>query len=195
MNAAESVTAGFSGTPPSITTVSPMTGPPGTKVTINGANFGTAQGTATVAFGTVLASIYSWASTQIVAYAPANVSSVNVSVTVGGFAPAVYSAAPFVETAAPAAPSITSLSLSQGPALVGFTIMGSGFGAVQPAGNPVTLNGTILPIAVWGGDGSITVQVPAGTAAGGPWSVVVTIGGTASNPFPFTVTPAFGCVI
>ena len=177
-------------TGPLITQVSPTTGPPGTQVTITGTNFGAAQGT--VAFGSVQASIYSWNPTAIVAYAPAGVSTVNLSVTVSGFAPAV-SAASFAETPAPAAPSITGLSLSQGPALVGFVISGSGFGATQPAGTPVKLNGTPLTITTWGGDGSITVQVPAGTAAGGPWNVVVTIGGTASNAFPFTVKPPFGC--
>src|SRR5204863_8449010 len=45
---------------PSITTLSPTSGPVGTTVTITGANFGATQGTSTVAFNGTAATPKSW---------------------------------------------------------------------------------------------------------------------------------------
>jgi hypothetical protein len=81
---------------PAITGISPSTGSQTTQVTISGANFGTTQGT--VAFGsTPASSIVSWAPNQIVAYPPFGTGTVEVIVTVPGFAP-VASSSSFVET-------------------------------------------------------------------------------------------------
>jgi hypothetical protein len=92
----------------------------------------------------------------------------------------------------PPPPMITSLSLTQGPALMGVQITGSGFGATPGS---VTLGGTPLTLVAgtWAA-GTITVQIPVGAATG---NVVVTAaqaaGGQASNGVPFTVTASFGC--
>jgi hypothetical protein len=103
------------------------------------------------------------------------------------------------------APVITGLPLSQGPALMGFTITGNGFGSsqVNPQTNYVSLNGVHATILSWNDNGhgsqTITVQVPDFHLQPGSPSkivtVVVTVGGIPSknqNP-TFTVTGGFGC--
>jgi IPT/TIG domain len=82
------------------------------------------------------------------------------------------------------------LSLSQGPAGMGFTINGANFGPNDAAPNTyVELNGTIMNTISWSNT-SIIVQVPTGATTG---NVVVTVGGVPSQGVPFTVVPPFGC--
>jgi hypothetical protein len=193
------------GAPPTITQISPTTGPPGTQVTITGTNFAAAQGSSSVTFGNGLAPVpafvQSWSASQIVVLAPSGLqvgADYLIYATVSGDTVASPTSSYFVPQAAPAGPTITGLSLSQGPALVGFVISGSNLGAPTT----VTLNG--MPLNVTSSNAaSITVQVPAVTAAGvpwpmgGPWSVIVTIPGSAPvvSPTQFSVINAFGCVI
>jgi YD repeat-containing protein len=70
--------------PPTVTSVSPVTGRIGTAVTITGSNFGAIQGASTVTFNGVVASPTSWSNTSIVASVPAGASSGPVVVTVAG---------------------------------------------------------------------------------------------------------------
>ncbi len=72
------------GAAPSITSLSPTYGPPGTSVTITGTGFGTTQGSSTVTFNGVAATPTSWSSTSIVVPVPSSASSGNVVVTVSG---------------------------------------------------------------------------------------------------------------
>jgi len=88
-------------------------------------------------------------------------------------------------------PSITSLSLPQGPVNMGFVINGANFGSSQGS-STVKINGAQVPqssILSWGAN-AITVQVPT-NATSGP--VVVTVGGQASNGMQFTLLAAFNC--
>src|SRR5207245_134593 len=71
---------------PSISSVSPTSGPVGTSVTIHGANFGAAQGYNTVKFNGTAAIPTSWGATNIVAPVPTGAATGNVVVTVGGAA-------------------------------------------------------------------------------------------------------------
>ena len=72
---------------PAISSLSPTSGAAGTAVTITGANFGGTQGTSTVTFGGVAATVSSWSATSIVAAVPTGLSgAVSVVVTVGGIA-------------------------------------------------------------------------------------------------------------
>jgi hypothetical protein len=114
-------------------------------------------------------------------------------------------------------PTITSLSLSQGPPQMGFTISGANFGAAPaqacayaPPVNP-SQNGCVILTGVPGGNipltvinnswsaGSIVVQLPATTpapaagqtTAGQVYAVTAT--GAQSNSVTFTVTGTFGC--
>ena len=72
---------------PSITSLSPTSGPVGTAVTITGTNFGSTQGTSTVTFnGTSGGTATSWSATSITINVPTGATTGNVVVTVGGTA-------------------------------------------------------------------------------------------------------------
>ncbi len=71
---------------PTITGLSPASGPVGTSVTITGTNFGPTQGTSTVTFNGTAATPTSWSATNIVAPVPTGATTGNVVVTVGGVA-------------------------------------------------------------------------------------------------------------
>lgn len=72
------------GTGPAIVLPSPISGPVGTRVSIAGTNFGTAQPSSTVSFNGVQAAIVSWAPNQIVATVPTGATSGNIVVSVNG---------------------------------------------------------------------------------------------------------------
>jgi IPT/TIG domain len=74
------------GTPPSITSLSPTSGPVGTIVTITGANFGATQGTSTVTFNGTTGTPNSWSASSITVPVPSGATSGNVQVLVGGVA-------------------------------------------------------------------------------------------------------------
>jgi hypothetical protein len=71
-------------TAPTITTLTPASGPVGTVVTITGLNFGTAQGTSTLTFNGLAAVPTSWSDRNIVVSVPANAVTGPVVVTVNG---------------------------------------------------------------------------------------------------------------
>jgi hypothetical protein len=70
---------------PKITSLSVNAGPVGTLVTINGANFGTTQGTSTVTFNGIAAQV-TWGATSITATVPVGALTGNVVVKVGNTA-------------------------------------------------------------------------------------------------------------
>ena len=74
------------GTPPSITSRAPTSGPVATSVTITGINFGATKGTSTVTFNGTTGTPTTWAATSIVVPVPAGATTGNVVVTVGGLA-------------------------------------------------------------------------------------------------------------
>src|SRR5207248_2091266 len=67
-----------------ISSISPSSGPWWSSVTISGANFGASQGSSTVSFNGVAASVSSWTSNQVLTTDPCNVTNGPVVVTVGG---------------------------------------------------------------------------------------------------------------
>ena len=85
-------------------------------------------------------------------------------------------------TVTPPAPSITSMSPSSGAVGTAVTITGANFGATQGT-STVMFGGVKATPTSWSGT-SIVAPVPAGTVTG---SVVVTVGGRASNGLSFTV--------
>ena len=164
---------------PSISSISPTSGPLGTSVTITGTNFGSTQGTSSVTFNAIAGAPTSWSSTSIVVPVPNGATTGNVVVTVAG---TPSNGVSFTVTTA--GPTISSLSLTQGPVGAAFTINGANFGS--PQGNStVTFNGTLATASSWTAS-SINVTVPAGATTG---NVVVTVNGVASNGLTFTVTP------
>ncbi len=281
LNANVSVAANFVALP-SITNISPTSGPPGSNVNITGTGFGAGGA---VTFNGIAAQIVSWSATSVVATVPANATTGNISLTANGFQ-STYMAQSFLVTAVsasvtpasgvtlgpggtqqftasvtgttnqqvmwsatlgaisssgfytapttitaqqtatvtatsqaggtpgtsvvtlvPTPATISSLSLSQGPAQVGLMISGSNFGSggavsftPSAGGDPVNLqvvppNPPTLPTP-WTST-AITVQIAAslnistGSTAG---TIKVTPTGSAtSNGISFTVVPAFGC--
>jgi len=81
-------------------------------------------------------------------------------------------------------PNIASLNPTSGPAGTSVTITGSNFGASQGT-STVKFNGTTATSTSWTA-ASIVVAVPAGATSG---SVIVTVGGVASNGVSFNVLP------
>ena len=161
---------------PTITTVSPNSGAPGTSVTITGTNFGATQGTSTVTFGGTVAPSTSWSATSISVTVPAGAATGAVVVTVGGLA------SNGVNFTVPA-PAITSLNPTSGLAGAAVTITGTNFGTTQGT-STVRFNGTTAVVTSWSNT-SIAVSVPSGASTG---NVVVTVGTQASNGVSFTVT-------
>ncbi len=173
---------------PSITSLSPTSGPVGTAVTITGTNFGATQGSSTVTFNGTTAVPTSWSNTSISVPVPGGATTGNVVVTVGG------TASNGVGFTVP--PVISSVSPASGPAATVITITGTNFGATQGS-STVAFNGTTATPSSWSAT-SIAVPVPNGATTG---NIVVTVAGNASNGVGFTVTlgiasrsPGFGPV-
>jgi len=163
---------------PSITSLSPGSGPVGTMVTIAGTNFGATQGTSTITFNGTAATPTSWSATSIVAPVPAGAATGNVVVTVSGV---VSNGVTFTVLPTPA---IASLSPTSGAVGTSVTIYGSNLGAAQGT-STVTFNGTAATPTSWTMT-SIVTKVPTGATTG---SVVVTVGGVPSAGVAFTVLP------
>ena len=166
---------------PNITSLSPQSGGTGVSVTITGTNFGSSQGTSTVAFnGAAVTTITSWTATSIVATVPAAATTGNVVVTVSG----VPSNTVFFTVA----PQTSSLSQTSGAVGASVTISGTNFGATQGT-STVSFNGTIATsIASWTAN-SITATVPAGATTG---NLIVMVNGVSSNSVPFTIYVGYG---
>jgi RHS repeat-associated protein len=166
---------------PSITSLSPTSGPSGTSVTITGRNFGGTKGSSTVTFAGVVASTTSWGSTSIVAVVPSGLSNggASVVVTVGGTA----SNSVTFTVANPVV--ISSLSPTSGPSGTSVTITGSNFGATK--GSSTVKFGTVLASTTSWSSTSIVAVVPNGIV-GSTVGVVVTVNNTASNSKDFIVT-------
>jgi hypothetical protein len=73
-------------TTPTITSLTPSSGGIGSSVTIAGTNFGNTQGTSTVTFNGLVASVSSWSAVSIVATVPLMTTTGPVIVTVAGVA-------------------------------------------------------------------------------------------------------------
>lgn len=71
-------------TVPTINSLTPLFGPTGTNVTINGLNFGSSQGASTLTFNGVTASPITWSDKNIVAAVPAFATTGAVIITVNG---------------------------------------------------------------------------------------------------------------
>src|SRR6266851_3023502 len=129
---------------PSITSLSPTSGPSGTSVTITGSHFGSSQGTSTVTLGGVAAQVSSWGNGSIVALVPSGIANgaVGVVVTVSGTA---SNSVNF--TINNPVPSISSLSPTSGASGISVTITGSNFGSTKGS-STVTFGGVTASTTV-----------------------------------------------
>jgi RHS repeat-associated protein len=116
------------GQAPSITGLSPTSGPVGTLVTIAGSNFGATQASSTIALDGTTATVVSWAGTSVAAIVPSGASSGSFTVTVSG-TPA--SSSSFTITALPSGWSdgdVGSVGVAGSATYANgtFTVMGAG---------------------------------------------------------------------
>ncbi len=160
------------GAGPTITSLSPSTGPVGTSVIITGTNL---TGATAVSFNGTAATFTVNSGSQITATVPAGATTGNVSVTTSG---GISNGLPFTVTTP--APSITSLSPTSGTVGTTVIITGTNF----TGATAVSFNGAGATFVVNSAT-QITTSVPAGTTSG---NVTVTTPGGTSNGILFTVT-------
>lgn len=173
----------FVASAPTVTSISPSSGPIGTPVTLTGANFGQIG---TVTFNGTSANYGTSNSNQIVVAVPSGATSGNVVVTVNAITTS-SNGAPFTVTPGPEITTTSTPYSSHGAGssgAIGTTvdIVGAGYGTSQGS-STVTFNGTAASPTSWN-PGEIITNVPSGATTG---NVVVTVGGQASNAIAFTV--------
>lgn len=161
---------------PNITSLSTYSGVPGTSVYIFGTNFGASQGTSTVNFNGVAASVTSWGNSQIIVVAPSNVTTGPITVV----ANSVTSNSNVVFTVT--TPAISSLSPPDAAAGATVTLNGSGL-AAQGLTTQVFFNGVAASVAS-ASSNSVTVVVPANATSG---LVTAVLGPDTSNGVEFTL--------
>ena len=165
------------GTPPTIVSFAPTTGPVGTVVVITGTDL---TGATQVRFnGTVAPTFTVNSATQITATVPAGATTGPIGVTTP-----VSSAISATSFTVILAPVITSFTPAAGPAGTVVTLNGSNF----TGATAVAFNGLNAPGFVVNSNTQITVSAPAGVSTG---RITVTgPGGTGTSTTNFTVPPA-----
>ncbi|VVE00625.1 IPT/TIG domain-containing protein [Pandoraea commovens] len=177
---------------PTVSNVSPSSGPTGggTTVTISGANF--VVGSTTVKFGATTASGVSVSSaSSLTAIAPAGAAgTVDITVTTAAGTSATAASDQYTYVAPP---SLSATSPSTGPTAGGtsVTITGTNF----TSGSTVTIGGTAASSVTFNSATSLTVTTPA-HAAGAADIVVTTAGGSVTQVggFTFISPPAVSSV-
>jgi RHS repeat-associated protein len=161
---------------PVITSLSPTSGSENTQIQVNGSGFGATQGSSTISFNAIAATVVSWSDTQILAKVPSTAGSGPVQVIEGGVNgnTNVYFTVP--------APQISTISPTVGGIGNPVTINGSGFHASQGS-NWVAFNGWLASVINWS-DTQIVATVPAGSSTG---PVKAYVNGAFSNLLPYTV--------
>jgi RHS repeat-associated protein len=144
---------------PIISSLAPPAGAVGGTITINGSGFGGTQGSSSVKFNGVAASISSWSDTIVKAVVPATASSGPLTVTNFG------ATSNGVQFDLQGAPSVASISPSVGYVGNEVTITGSGFGASQSNSTVTFGNEAVGTPSSWS-DTRIVVPIPSGAIYG-----------------------------
>jgi hypothetical protein len=178
---------------PTVTGMTPMTGPIGQTFTITGGDFGNyASGYTTILFDGTTCQLSLWNGTTVQGTIPGNLSAgqhavwIQRSTSDGGL---VASATGYFIIVTPA---ISAISPSAGPIGQAFTLTGTGFGDyANTAYTNVLIGGTTCPLTLWN---STTVQgtIPGNLAAGNYTATVerrTSDGGLVDSAgVPFSVT-------
>jgi hypothetical protein len=187
---------------PRIDSVAPLSGGPGTLVTIGGASFGSAPGGVLFLGSSAEGDERSaepcapsaWTDTQIIVSLPEGTVNGPIRVTNGDNLSDRTDddfgnvAIPDFAVNSEVRPGICALTPNYGPSGTSVQIAGIGFGDAQGAGE-VTVAGRSAAVASWSGS-SITMAVP--NMMGGTWPVIVTTGGADSNGAAFSVPAGNG---
>jgi IPT/TIG domain-containing protein/fibronectin type III domain protein/thrombospondin type 3 repeat protein len=169
---------------PTLTSISPTSGPTGggTVITLSGTNF--ASGATVTVGGAAATSVQVISATQVRATTPAGSAGARtVQITVGGQAASLSGA--FTYTAPAPAPTLTSISPTSGPTAGGtvITLTGTNFAS----GATVTVGGTAATSVQFVSATQVRATSPAGTA--GARTVQITVNGQSaslSNAFTYT---------
>jgi hypothetical protein len=166
---------------PSITSLTPSSGTPGTAVTLAGTNLGTAAGTVTFTAtggGTVDAPVTSWSATTVKVSVPFGAVTGNLTLTT---ADGQIATKPFTVPT----PTLTSFSPLSGAVGVTVTLNGANFGPYVGDVSFTSAGGLVpAPIVGWT-TGIVKVLVPAGAITGDV--TLTTADGRATSPKRFTV--------
>ncbi len=160
---------------PVITMLSPVSGPPGTLVTVSGSGFGSTTGTVT--FNGVASSIMSWSDTQVVATAPSGSAGSGPVVVNRQSNGVTFSFTPTIKTISPQ-------NVAAGETV---SIAGQNFGL---SAGSVTLNGQAVALVSWGAN-SIKFTVPANAPTGtDPVIVTNSVGSSPASTLSVQFAPA-----
>ena len=146
-------------TQPTISSVSPSSGSPGTSVTITGTGF---TGASSVTFNGTASTYTVNSDTQITATVPSGATTGPLVVTTPGGS----ASTPFTVTGVVAGPTITSISPTSGPVTTVVTITGTGLTGVSSVKFGGGVSAAFTPVS----DTKVTATVPTG-AKTGPVSV------------------------
>jgi hypothetical protein len=125
---------------PTISSLSPPSGPIGGSITLHGSGFGATQGSSTVQFNGVNAGISTWTDTSIVATVPSGATTGPVTVTEGGVT------SNSVSFTVIEANTVTTISPIYGPPGTSVVITGTGFGSTQSSSTVSFYGGTVTSI-------------------------------------------------
>lgn len=167
--------------PPTIATVAPASGMPGTRVTLTGEHFGTDVRQVRATIGERALEVRDLADDRVVVEIPEGAASGPIAITAYGLGPATTDE-PFTVLEPVSVASFTPTSGGAG-ALV--TITGRGFSETA-ANNAVTLSGERAEV-VEASPTELSVRIPAG-AASGPLVVAVANAGEDRTRRPFVIT-------
>jgi hypothetical protein len=174
--------------PPTVTAISPVSGPAGTVVTITGTNFKTTAADNTVKFNGTAATVTSATGTTLTVTAPAGGTTGKVTVST---ADGTATGPVFTYAIIPPPPTVTAISPVSGPAGTVVIITGTNF-KTTTTDNTVKFNGTAATVQSATAT-SVTVAAPAGGTSGAV--SVTTTDGTAAGPvFTYTTPPTITAI-
>jgi RHS repeat-associated protein len=173
------------GQSPTVTGLSPATGPVGTLVTITGTSFGATQGTSTISLNGTTAPVVSWSATAISTTVPSGSSSGTFTVTVGTSSAnsSTFTVTPLPYGWSDGDVGSVGLSGSGSYAYGTFTVQGSGLGTLYYGADQ--LNFSYLPLS---GDGALVARVVSVSGSSSAQAGVMireTLGASSTNVFAF----------
>ncbi len=148
---------------PTISSISPSSGPVGVAVAINGSGFGSTQGTSTVSLNGTAAVVTNWAASSITAIVPTGATTGTFAVTVGS---STAHSSSFTVTALPSGwtdGDIGSVGVAGSASYANgtFTVQGAGGGTLATTADGVNFLYQSLP-----GDGTIIARVVSSSGGG-----------------------------
>jgi RHS repeat-associated protein len=163
---------------PIINSLTPPAGEIGGSITLSGTGFGTSQGTSTVQFNSLVATVSSWSDTSVTVTVPANATNGPVTLTEDGVTSNGVTFTVLEQL------SVTGISPNIGPIGTTVTITGAGFGPTQSNSTVSFYGATATNITSWS-DTQIVVVVPSGAATG---PVTVQVASISAGAQTFTVS-------